>query len=102
MRENTVNGSFSVSIFAVEVDRVPTFAVQGRKQQEAEAVLADEGVREQLRRMTSGGKPLCDDFSIFRMRIANQREREIFYRNASSLLTTDGGLAVLLVQLDSM
>lgn len=97
-----MNSSFSVSIFTIEVDRVPTFAVQGRKHQEAEAVLTDEGVREQLRRMASGGKPLCDDFFIFRMRVANPREKEIFYRNASSLLTTDGSLAVLLVQLDSV
>jgi hypothetical protein len=58
----------SLSVFTVEIDRVPTYAIQGRKQAEAEVILADETVREQLRRMTSGGKPLCDDYSIFRMR----------------------------------
>ena len=60
----------SLSVFTVEIDRVPTLAIQGRKHSEAEAILSDETVREQLRRMTSGGNPLCDDYSIFRMRIA--------------------------------
>lgn len=95
-----VNNGLSLSVFTVEVDRVPIFAIQGRKQLEAETILADEGVREQLRLITSGGKPLCDDFSIFRMRIARASERELFYRNAASLLTSDGGPAVLLVDLD--
>jgi hypothetical protein len=90
----------SLSVFTVEIDRVPTYAIQGRKHAEAEAILADETVREQLRRMTSGGKPLCDDYSIFRMRIARASERALFFENASSILTSAGGLAVLLVALD--
>src|SRR3954468_4097098 len=90
----------SLSVFTVEIDRVPVYAIQGRKHAEAEAVLADEAVREQLRRMTSHGKPLCDDYSIFRMRIARPTERALFFENAASILTTAGGLAVLLVALD--
>lgn len=91
----------SRSIFTVEIDRVPIYAIQGRKHGETEAVLADETVREQLRRMTSGGKPLCDDYSIFRMRIARPTERALFFENAASILTSAGGLAVLLVALDT-
>jgi hypothetical protein len=90
----------SLSVFTVEIDRVPTYAIQGRKHADAEAILADESVREQLRRLTSGGKPLCDDFSIFRMRIARPDERGKFFKNSDSHLTSDGGLAVLLVELD--
>jgi hypothetical protein len=85
---------FSPSIFTIEIDRVP------RKHAEVEAILADETVREQLRRMTSGGKPLCDDYSIFRMRIARASERALFFENAASILTAAGGLAVLLLALD--
>ena len=90
----------SLSVFTVEIDRVPTYAIQGRKHSEAEAILADESVREQLRRMTSGGTALCDDYSIFRMRIARASERAQFFENAASILTNAGGLAVLLVTLD--
>jgi hypothetical protein len=92
--------NLSLSVFTVEVDRIPIYAIQGRKHAEAEPVLADETVRQQLRRMTSGGKPLCDDYSIFRMRIARPIERAMFYENAVSLLTSSGALAVLLVTLD--
>jgi hypothetical protein len=90
----------SLSVFTVEIDRVPTYAIQGRKHAEAEAILADETVREQLRRMTTGGKPLCDDYSIFRMRIARASEKSLFFENAASILTSAGDLAVLLVTLD--
>ncbi len=90
----------SLSIFTVEVDRVPIFAVQGKWQGQAEKILADEAVREQLRRLNSGGEPLCDDLSIFRMRIARAAERAKFFESKDTLLTTDGGLAVLLVDLD--
>ena len=90
----------SLSIFTVEIDRVPTYAIQGRKHSEAEATLADETVRKQLRRMTSGGRALCDDYSIFRMRITRASERAQFFENAASILTNAGGLAVLLITLD--
>jgi hypothetical protein len=92
----------SLSVFTVEIDRVPIYAIQGRKHSEAEAILADESVREQLRRMTSGGRALCDDYSIFRMRIARASERAQFFENAASILTNAGGLAVLLVTLDEL
>ncbi len=94
-----MTGELSLSVFTVEIDRVPIFAIQGKWQNHAEKVLADEGVREQLRRLTSGAKPLCDDFSIFRMRIARPDERARFFKNKDTLLTSDGGLAVLLVDL---
>ena len=90
----------SLSIFTVEVDRKPVFAVQSRKHAEAEAVLADENIRHQLRSIRSGGKPLCDDFSIFRIRLAHADERALYYKNEPSLLTANGELAVLLVELD--
>lgn len=96
-----MTGELSMSVFAVEIDRVPIFAIRGKWQSQAEQVLADEGVREQLRRLRSGGKPLCDDFSIFRMRIARPDERRRYFENKDRLLTTDGGLAVLLVDLDA-
>jgi hypothetical protein len=85
----------SLSIFTVEADRLPVFAVQCKKSHEAEAVSADESLRDQLAVLKSGGKPLCDDFSIFRVRLARQAERQMYYQNAASLLAGTGVLAVL-------
>ena|SRR5664279_4490862 len=88
------------SIFTIEVDRKPVFAIQCRKYSEAEAVLAGENIRAQLSSFRSGGKPLCDDFAIFCVRLARADERTLYYKNATSLLTENSQLAVFLVELD--
>jgi hypothetical protein len=90
----------SQSIFTVEVDRNPVFAVQFRKHSEAEALLTDEALLDQLRVLRSAGVPLVDDLSILRVRLARENERGLYFENASSLLTSNGQLAVLLVGLD--
>ncbi len=90
----------SLSTFTIEVDRKPILAIQGRKQSEAEELLTDEYVRNQLSLLKCGGKPLCDDFSIFCIRIARASEKELYHKNVGSLLTTKGHLAVLLVNID--
>ena len=90
----------SLSLFTIEADRRPVLALQCHKHSEAEAILADKDIRHQLSLLRSAGKPLCDDLSIFRIRLARTTEREIYYKNAESLLTGVGQLAVLLVQLD--
>jgi hypothetical protein len=90
----------SQSIFTVEVDRNPVFAVQFRKHSEAEALLTDEALLDQLRMLRSAGVPLVDDLSILRVRLARENERGLYFENASSLLTSNGQLAVLLVRLD--
>jgi len=95
-----MNGKPSLSVFTIEVDRKPVFAIQCRKHSEAESILADESLRGQMRLVKSDGKPLCDDFSIFRVRLASQNEKALFYENAISLLVSNGQLAVLLVKLD--
>ena len=90
----------SLSIFTIEVDGRPVLAVECKKHSEAEAILADEHIRHQLSLLRSGGKPLCDDLSILRVRLVHQSEREIYFENAASLLTSNGQLAVVLVDLD--
>jgi hypothetical protein len=95
-----MSGRLSLSIFTIEVDRKPIFAIQSKKHSDAEAVLADESIRNQLRQVRSVGKPLCDDFSIFRIRLARADERALYFKNATSLLTENGQLAVFLVELD--
>jgi hypothetical protein len=43
---------------------------------------------------------LCDKLSIFRVRLARADERALYHKNAPSLLSGNGELAVLLVELD--
>ena len=100
--QRKMNDALSLTTFTVEIDRRPVFAIQGRKHVEVEPILNDETIREQLRVLRSNGKPLCDDFSIFRIRLANQDEKALFYESAASLSTSDRQLAVLLVKLDPL
>jgi hypothetical protein len=95
-----MSDGLSLSVFTIEIDRKPVFAIQCRKHSEAEAVLADKTIKTQLSLLRSGGKPLCDDFSIFRVRLARADERALYNENAPSLLAENGELAVLLVELD--
>jgi hypothetical protein len=88
----------SLSIFTIEVDRNPVLALQGKKHSDIEHLIADADIRNQLSLLKAAGKPLCDGYSIFRIRIARPSERQL--DNAASLLTSDGQLAVLLVPLD--
>ena len=91
-----MNDRLSLSIFTIEVDRKPIQALQCKWHAEAEAVLSDDTPRSQLRVVKSNGQSLCDDFSIFRIRLARHDEREICFKNAESFLTGEGQLAVLL------
>jgi hypothetical protein len=50
-----MSDGLSLSIFTIEVDRKPVLAVQGRKHSEAEAVLADQYIRNQLSLLRCGG-----------------------------------------------
>jgi hypothetical protein len=95
-----VTGRQYHSIFTIEVDRRPIFAVQFRKHSEAEALLTDQALLDQLRMVRSVGVPLVDDLSILRVRLAREKERELYFENSASLLTSNGQLAVLLVKLD--
>jgi hypothetical protein len=78
---------FSLSIFTLETDRNPILSFAARTQAEAEAVLADQQLRAGLRSMKAGGAPLCDNYSLFRVRIARPAEAAR-YREATLPATT--------------
>src|SRR3984957_1583250 len=65
----------SISIFTIGADRKPVLAFGAKKYQEAVAFCADERVLTKLRSVRSGGVPLCNDYSILRVRLANSGER---------------------------
>jgi hypothetical protein len=90
--------ALSLSIFTIEFDRRPVVAFACRKHSEAEEICADERVRAKLRLIISGGKPLCDDFSIPRVRLARADERAIYNEKKSD---DSGVLMAYLVEIDS-
>jgi hypothetical protein len=95
-----MSDGLSLSIFTIEIDRKPVFAIQCKKHSEAEAILTDRTIKNELSLLRSGGKPLCDKFSIFRVRLARADERVLYHQNPPSILAENGELVVLLVGLD--
>jgi hypothetical protein len=73
----------SLSIFTIEADRKPILAFATKKHQEAEAFSADERVRAKLKSVSLAGVPLCDDYSILRVRLANSDERARYQEHAT-------------------
>jgi hypothetical protein len=89
----------SLSIFTIEADRKPVLAFAAKKFEEADAFFRDERVRTKLRSANSGGVPLCDDFTILRIRLANAEERAR-YREKATANSTGNPAAVFLVDTD--
>ena len=89
---------FSLSTFTLEADRNPILSFAARTQAEAEAVQADQQLRAALRAMKAGGAPLCDSYTLFRVRIARPAEAAR-YREAT-LPTTSGLQLFYLVDVD--
>ena len=92
-------GQFSLSIFTLEADSNPILSFSARTQAEAELVQANQQLRAELRSMKAGGAPLCDNYSLFRVRIARPVEAAR-YRQAP-LQTTTGLRVFYLVDFDA-
>jgi hypothetical protein len=90
----------SLSIFTIEADRKPLLTFAAKKHQEAEAFCADERVQSKLRSVSSHGVPLCDDYSILRVRLANSDERARYHEQATSRSAMGNLAAVFLVDVD--
>jgi hypothetical protein len=88
----------SLSIFTIEADRKPVFAIAAKKHQEVELFCTDERVRDKLKSLRSGGVRLCDDYSILRVRLARSDERAR-YHEASGRSALDFPV-VFLIDLD--
>jgi hypothetical protein len=99
--ETEMRDALSFSIFTIEFDRQSVVAFACRKHSEAEEICADERVRAKLRLITSSGKPLCDDFSIPRVRLARANERAIYNEKAAARSNDSSMLMVYLLEIDS-
>jgi hypothetical protein len=89
----------SLSIFTIETDRKPVLAFAAKKYEDAEVFFRDERVRTQLRSVSSGGIPLCDDLTILRLRLANAAERARF-RDRTATRAPGDSATVFLVDID--
>lgn len=95
-----MNDHLSLSVFAIETDRKPILAFAAKKHREAEAFCADERVRSKLKSLKSGGAPLCDDYSILRVRLARSDERARYREQTASRTALVDLAAVFLVDVD--
>ena len=92
--------TLSLSIFTIEADRKPILAFAARKHQDAEAFCADERVRTKLRSVRSNGVPLCDDYSILRVRLAKPDERARYHDRTKNRPSMEDRAAVFLIDVD--
>jgi hypothetical protein len=87
----------SLSIFTIEADRKPILAFAAKRYEDAETFFRDERLRTKLRSASLGGRALCDDLSILRIRLANAGERVRYHEKAAA---TGDPAAVFLVDVD--
>jgi hypothetical protein len=92
--------TLSLSIFTIEADRKPLLAFAAKKHQEAVAFCADERVLTKLRSVRSGGVPLCNDYSILRVRLATSEERARYHDRTKQRPSMETRAAVFLVDVD--
>ena len=92
--------TLSLSIFTIEADSKPLLAFAVKKHQEAVAFCADERVLTKLRSVRSGGVPLCNDYSILRVRLANSEERARYHDRTKQRSSMETRAAVFLVDVD--
>ena len=88
----------SLSVFTLEVDSKPVLTFEVRLYSEAEAIIADERLRTALYAAKSDGAPVCDDYSILRLRLAHPDEAKRF--KEAALPPTNDLKLVYLVDLD--
>ena len=92
--------TLSLSIFTIEADSKPLFAFAAKKHQEAVAFCTDERVLAKLRSVRSGGVPLCNDYSILRVRLATSEERARYHDRTKQRPSMETRAAVFLVDVD--
>lgn len=89
----------SLSIFTLEANRKPILAFAVKRHHEAEAFRADERVRMKLMSVRSRGAHVCDEHSVFRVRLAHPDERARYHEEAASR-SSIGIAAVFLIEVE--
>jgi hypothetical protein len=89
-----MNSRLSLSMFTVEIDGKPTLALEAKKHSEAENICEQPELRTGLTTLKSNGVPLCEENSLFRVRLAHPAEAAI-YRQSIEATKSLGGLKVV-------
>ena len=95
-----MSDNLSRSVFTIEVDRRPVLMFSTRFYADAQALCTDDRIRQKLSSVSSGGKPLCDDMAIMRVRLARPEEKAKYLEEAATRTDETGLVVVYLVKLD--
>jgi hypothetical protein len=95
-----VSDKLSRSVFTIEVDRRPVLMFSTRFYADAQAICTDDRMRQKLSSVSSGGKPLCDDIAIVRVRLARPEEKVKYLEETATRAHETGLVVVYLVKLD--
>ena len=95
-----MSDKLSRSVFTIEVDRRPVLMFSMRFYADAQAICTDGRIRQKLSSIFSGGKPLCDEIAIMRVRLARPEEKAKYLEEAATRSDETGLVAVYLVELD--
>ena len=96
-----MSDNLSRSVFTIEVDRRPVLMFSTRFYADARAICTDDRIRQKLSAVSSGGKPLCDDIAIIRVRLARPEEKVKYLEEAATRTDETGLVVVYLVTLDT-
>ena len=91
---------FSLSIFTIEVDGMPTVALQTKRHQDAERFCEHDWLRTKLGTLMSHGVPLCDASASMKVRLATPSEVNLYREATQSSPRSDQFNAVYLVDSD--
>ena len=95
-----MSDKLSRSVFTIDVDCRPVLMFSVRFYADAQAICADDRIRQRLSSVSSGGKPLCDDNAIVRVRLARPEEKVKYLEEAATRTDETGLVVVYLVKLD--
>ena len=92
----------SLSMFTIEIDGKPTLALEAKKHSEAENISEQPTLRTSLTALKSNGVPLCEENSLFKVRLARPAEAAIYRQSIESTKSLDGLKVVYLLDVDEI
>jgi hypothetical protein len=95
-----MSSHLSLTIFTIEIDGIPTLALQAKKHREVEAICEQPSLRTDLTALYSNGVPLCRDHSTFRVRLAHAAEAIAYRESIEGIEPSDDLKVVYLVDVD--
>jgi hypothetical protein len=89
-------------VFTVDVDGKPTIAFEAKNLREAHELSSEEWLRADLCALKSDGMPICNAAARLKARIANEPERQAYYKAANVVQASEDLVLAYLVKLDGL